>query len=126
MRPIEQTAMYIQDKTNNIQQIRQDRQTRQAYKSLQNAEDSFARQIQREELRATPGLINKIRLHHDQRVANRADRKMDRNELEYLRTTQKTVRDINRNYNQAERKSISTYHNYTRAVYNPNPVDYLI
>ena len=62
MRPIEQASMYMKDITSNIQQIRQDRQTRQAYKSLQNAEDSFTRQIQREELRATPGLINKLRL----------------------------------------------------------------
>jgi hypothetical protein len=126
MRPIEQTAMYVQDRMGNIQQIRQDRQTRQAYKSLQNAEDSFTRQIQKEELRATPGLINKIRLHHDQRIANRADRKMDKAELDYLKTTQRQIRDINRYYNQAERKSISTYNNYTRAAYNPAPVDYLI
>lgn len=126
MRPIEQTAMYIQDRSNNIQQIRQDRQTRQAYKSLQRAEDSFTRQIQREELRATPGLINKMRLHHDQRIANRADRKMDRAEVDYLKTTQKQIRDTNRYYNQAERKSISTYNNYTRAVYNPDPVNYLV
>lgn len=122
MRPIEQTSMYIQDRINNIQQIRQDRQTRQAYKSLQNAEDAFTKQIQREELKATPGLINKLRLRHDQIVANRADRKMDRAELDYLRTTQRTTRDINRYYNQAERRSISTYNNYTNAVNNQAPV----
>ena len=126
MRPIEQAAMYIQDRSNNIQQIRQDRQTRQAYKSLQNAEDSFTRQIQREELRATPGLINKLRLRHDQRIANRADNKMDKAEIDYLKTTQRQVRDTNRYYNQAERKSISTFNNYTRAVYNPEPVNYLV
>jgi hypothetical protein len=93
---------------------------------LQRAEDSFTRQIQREELRATPGLINKMRLHHDQRIANRADRKMDRAEVDYLKTTQKQIRDTNRYYNQAERKSISTYNNYIRAVYNPDPVNYLV
>lgn len=126
MRPIEQAGMYIQDRMDNIQQIRQDRQTRQSYKSLQNTEDSFTRQIQREEVKATPGMINKMKLRHDQRVANRADRKMDRAEVDYLKTTQREIRDTNRYYNQAERKSISTYNNYTRAVYNPDPVDFLI
>jgi hypothetical protein len=126
MRPIEQAGMYIQDRMDNIQQIRQDRQTRQSYKSLQNTEDSFTRQIQREEVKATPGMINKMKLRHDQRVANRADRKMDRAEVDYLKTTQRETRDTNRYYNQAERKSISTYNNYTRAVYSPDPVDFLI
>jgi hypothetical protein len=125
MRPIEQASMYVQDKINNLHQAKQDRQTVKAYKSLQSAEDSFTRQIQREEVKATPGIVNKIRLRHDQREANRADRKMDRAEVDYLRTTQKTARDINRYYNQAERKSISTYNNYARATYIPTPVDYM-
>ena len=126
MRPIEQASMYMKDITSNIQQIRQDRQTRQAYKSLQNAEDSFTRQIQREELKATPGLINKMKLYHDQRVIDRADRKADRAEVDYLKSTQRTSREINRYNNAAERKSISTYNNYTRATYNPTPVNYLV
>ena len=124
MRIAEQTSMYINDRINNIQQIKQDRQIRETYKDLQKIENSLTRQIQREELKATPGVINKVRLAHDQRVANKADRKVDKAELEYLKDTQRTLRDINRYYNQAERRSIETYKPYTKATYVPSNVDY--
>ncbi|MDY6821941.1 MAG: hypothetical protein SVN78_10015, partial [Deferribacterota bacterium] len=61
MRIAEQTSMYINDKINNIQQTRYDRQISKTYKDLQKIENSLTRQIQREELKATPGVINKVR-----------------------------------------------------------------
>ncbi|MDY6822109.1 MAG: hypothetical protein SVN78_10875, partial [Deferribacterota bacterium] len=103
---------------------RYDRQISKTYKDLQKIENSLTRQIQREELKATPGVINKVRLAHDQRVANKADRKMDRAELEYLKDTQETLRDINKYNNQAERRSIETYKPYTKATNVSNNVDY--
>lgn len=126
MRPIEQTAMYLEDRISNVNAIRQDKTTRQAYKSLQNAEDSFTRQIQREELKGTPGLFNKLRLYHDQRAVRRADNKLDRLEMDALKSNQRTIRDAVSAYEQAERRSLSSYRAYPKADYSNGNLNLVI